>query len=488
MKGRLAVSPFFGRTDVALNQPYSMKIRGLAGLTGSLSQGLVRFLYNVLMGRILGVAALGAVNSAMSLALLLSLLWPTSSGQAATRFVAQMRGEGSPEKAQAVATYLGQRMLAAAAVLGLVTVGVSLTLLRTDLGTALSAGALLIGYACWSFSRGVQYGAGQIVRAAAWDVAGAVLAVVMLVLVLALRWDAVLLLPLALSYGLYGVICWPRKSKHPLDKQLLADMNKFVSYGVLGTLSSTGLLQLSMIGAKLAGTEHEAGLYAAALSLATPATMLARTLSQVLFPAMAEAGGRGDNESLRRQTDMVTRGLAISMVAVFGCLALSSPLLLKVLYGSAFSGAANLLPVMLVAVMMTTLPVACINRLNSSGITGARRVSFTAAGGLVLAALLWVFFAPTYSVAGIAGGYLVATTGTAIGMMAMAWKLDSQAWKNLVWRLLAGIALLSVGILCNFLFTPPLWAGLAMACVFLGLWLLICLSDIKALRAGSKGS
>ncbi|WP_162254045.1 lipopolysaccharide biosynthesis protein [Arthrobacter sp. Soil763] len=449
---------------------------------GSVSQGLVRFLYSLLIGRFVGVAALGTANAAISVALLLSLLWPTSAGQGATRYVAQMRGAGRPDQAQAVANYLGSRMLASSALLILGSVGICLWTLHTDLGTALSAGLLLLGYSVWSFARGVQYGAGQIARAALWDVASSAFSILALVLVLFLGWNAVLLVPLALSYGIYGLVCWPRRAAVAVDRSLVSDMNRFVAYGVLGTLSSTGLLQLSMISAHMIGSQVDAGMYAAALSLATPATMLARTLSQILFPAMAEAGGRGDNNSIRRQTDLVTRGLVVTMIPVFGALSLASPLILNILYGGQYGPAQKLLPLLLIAVMFTTLPVACVNRLNSMGIAGARFVSATAAGGLILSAALWVLLSPTLGVTGIAVGYLVSTMLTASLAMWKCWRLDGQRWAGLTLRSLLGMTVLVLGILVTQASSVPMWTGPLYSCGFALIWSVICYKDIKALR------
>ncbi|MEV8143897.1 lipopolysaccharide biosynthesis protein [Specibacter sp. NPDC078709] len=475
------MSRFIRRTDVSKSATSALSRRWLFGLMGTLSQGLVRFLYNILLGRFLGPVALGTVNSAMSVALLLSLLWPTSSGQAATRFVAQMRGAGKMDHAQAVANYLGRRMLGSAAVLALATVGICLTVLHADLGTSLSAGLLLLGYATWSFTRGVQYGAGQIERAAIWDALSAAASLVMLVLVLVLGANAVLLVPLALSYGVYGIVCWPKSGSAELDKPFVKQMNRFVIYGVLGTVSSTGLLQLSMIAAKLVGSGHDAGLYAAALSLATPATMVARTLSQVLFPTMAEAGGRGDQTSMKTQTDLVTRGLLVTMLPVFGAMALAAPLMLQVLYGERFAGAAQMLSLLLIAVMFTTLPVAAVNRLNAQGIEGARFVSIVAACGLVLAVLLWVVLTPSMGVMAIVVGYLVTTVCTSTLPIGRIWLLENQKWAGLFSRLAAGTALVAVGLAYTFTANPPQWVGLVMAVAFLFAWSLISLKDIQLL-------
>ncbi|MEV8181617.1 lipopolysaccharide biosynthesis protein [Specibacter sp. NPDC078692] len=471
------------RTDVSKTSVDGLSKKWGFALMGTLSQGLVRFLYNILLGRVLGPVALGTVNSAMSVALLLSLLWPTSAGQAATRYVAQKRGQGNLDQAQAVANYLGRRMLGSAVVLAMATVGVCLTVLHTELGTALSAGFLLLGYAAWSFTRGVQYGAGQIAHAAVWDVFSSIASIVMLILVLGFQWHPILLIPLALSYGVYGVVCWPKKGAANLDKLFVKEMNKFVLYGVLGTVSSTGLLQLSMIAAKIVGTPHDAGLYAAALSLATPATMMARTLSQVLFPTLAEAGGRDDDSSLRRQTDLVTRGLVVTMIPVFGALALASPLLLRVLYGSKFADAGQLLPVLLMAVMFTTLPVGGVNRLNAKGITGARFVSVVAAMGLLLSVLLWLLLAPSMGLMAIAVGYLTTTVCTSVLPIAKSWAIDRQKWAGLFLRMGAGVSIVAVGLAYTWVTNPDLWVGLLMAVIFTGLWIWISLGDIQKLRS-----
>lgn len=478
----------FRRTDVRVGSSLSLTARWSAGLLGSVSQGLVRFLYSVLIGRFLGAAALGTVNAAISTALLLSLLWPTSAGQAATRFVAQLRGSGQADTAQAAAGYLGRRMLGAACVLALAAVGVCLGPLQTDPWTAIGAGLLLLGYAGWSFTRGVQYGAGQIARAAGWDAAGAAVALVLLAAVLALGWQPVLLLPLAIGYGAYAAVCWPRGSGAAIDPVLRAQMNRFVGYGVLGTVSSTGLLQLSMIVSGIAGSDVDTGRYAAALSLATPATMLARTLSQVLFPVLAEAGGRGDVAGLRRQTDAMTRGLAVTMLPVFGALALAADAVLVVAYGTAYVPARLLLQVLLLAVLFTTLPIAAINRLNAVGVAGARFVSTVAAGGLVLAVLAWLLLVPALGVLGVAVGYLAATAAVCVTLLARVWRLDRQRWAGLTARLVAGVAVLVGGLIAVHAAVgsagPVASAavGVGAAVVFAGAWTLMCHGDIRRLR------
>ena len=101
-------------------------------------------------------------------------------------------------------------------------------------------------------------------------------------------------------------------------------MDGFVLLAVVGTLASAGFLQLSNVLARAANSPHDAGLYAAALSLATPASLLSRSFGLVLFPSMSEAHGREDRASLRAQTDLGTRALVLVMVGVFGVIVMLS--------------------------------------------------------------------------------------------------------------------------------------------------------------------
>lgn len=473
---------FSTRTDVGSSSSLSIPQRWTAGLAGSLSQGLVRFLYSILIGRVMGAATLGTVNAAISSALLLSLLWPTAAGQAATRFVAQLRGAEKLDQARAVSSYLGRRTLASALPLALAAGAVCLNVLKTDEWTALFAGLLLIGYAGWSFTRGVQYGAGQIARAACWDAAGAVFTIIMLIAVLLLGWEPILLLPLAAGYGLYAVVCWPRTSGEEVDPSVVREMSQFVRLGILGTISSTGLLQLSMIAAHVADSDIKTGYYAAALSVATPVTLLSRTLSQVLFPVMAEAGGRGDTSSLRRQNDATTRALVVTMVPIFGALSLASESVLYIFFGEQYTGARFLLATMLLAVLFTTLSVGTVNRLTSVGISGARFTSSTAAGGLALAIVLWLLLAPQFGIEGIVAGYLSATVCVSLVLIGRGWKLDSQPWAGLWLRAMAGLALQITGLGYLALSGASAWAGIVLAIAFVFICAAMNWRDIQYLR------
>lgn len=78
------------RTD-AVSLPAAQ--RGLVSAIGIAVQGLVRFVYNLLVGRTLPAGFLAATNSAISTAMVATMLWPTSLGAAASKFVAREAGD-----------------------------------------------------------------------------------------------------------------------------------------------------------------------------------------------------------------------------------------------------------------------------------------------------------------------------------------------------------------------------------------------------------
>ena len=65
---------------------------------GILVQGAVRFVYSVLVGNVLGQYALGSLNAGIALAMLASLLVPSATAMAATKYVAKVAsGHAKPD-------------------------------------------------------------------------------------------------------------------------------------------------------------------------------------------------------------------------------------------------------------------------------------------------------------------------------------------------------------------------------------------------------
>ncbi|HET8615685.1 MAG TPA: hypothetical protein VFL94_09190 [Actinomycetales bacterium] len=473
-----------------LDQPtaHGMAHRAALGTVGVAVQGLVRFLTSLLVGRLAGPKVLGIVQPAISTALLLSLLWPTTTGSAASKFVARARGAGDIAQIEAVAVHLRRRTVQAAVLLGAVSIPLWIAVDDGHLLDALCVAALLLGYSGYSFTRGLQFGAGQIPRATAWDVTSAALGIAALVLSLALGVRGVaLLLPLAASYGLYTVAGWPWGVRGRLAPTLRREIDGFVAIGVAGTLASTGFLQLSVIIGKVVDTPFHVGQYSAALALATPASLLAGSLSLTLFPSMAEAWGRGDVTGFRRQTDLATRALVLVMVTALGAIAVGSRFVVAVVWGDRYTMAADLLPVLLLAVLGTTVGVACVNSLSTRSQRGMVVASGASLAGLATGAVVWALVAPTAGVMGVAVGYLAGTVVVGGVPLVVVWRTDRQAWAPLVVRLLVGVAVASTLVVVEQATRLPVWYEPALVVGFVAVWWALSHRDVRAVLAVVRG-
>ena len=367
----------------------SLGRRGATSFIGLTFQGLLRLAVNVLIGRWAGAAVLGVVAAGQATAQFLILLWPTTSGQAASRFLARARGRGDADEIDAVAHHLGRAFVVATLVLAALSVPVSLARGVSPTGTACVA-ALLVGLAGQQYTRGVHYGVGAVTRVVALDIGFSLLGLagVAAALLAGVR-DLRLLLPLALAFWLLTAACWPRGGRPATTTPGLArEINTFVFFGSLGTLASAGLVQLSVLVASRLG-DTDAGTYSAASNLAIPLTLLSGSLSLVLYPSMAEAFGRGDEAAVRSQLDRGVRGLVFLVVPIVAAAALFAPEIVALLYGPGFDASAGLLVVLLLAVLVSMVAVPCVNATTSGHARGIVEMSLASLAGLAVAALTW---------------------------------------------------------------------------------------------------
>lgn len=468
-----------GRIDLRTVSSAGVPVRAVLSTVGVFVQGVVRFLYSLLIGRTSGTAVLGEASAPVSLALFTSLLWPTATGTAAAKFVAIARGAGRPEEIESVGRHLARRTVQSSVVLALCAVLVARTVLHSTWGAAAMTGALALAYSGYAFTRGLQFGAGQVPRATFWDVGSAVLSLVVLVLVVTSHSVALLLVPFVIGYGLYTVANWPQHAVGTLDARLRREIDGFVLLGVVGTLASTGFLQISNVLARAANSPHEAGLYAAALSLATPASLISRSFSLVLFPSMSEAHGRQDRASLRAQTDLGTRALVVAMVATFGVVIILSRVVLDLFYGDRFAAAGTVLPIMLVAVLFGTVVVAGVNYLTSTSQQGMRISASTSVIGLLIGCAAWAVLVPLYGVTGVAVGYLVGSAFITMPPLVIVWWREGHHWTGLAVRFVVATAALVALSAYEDRSDVSNLAAVGLAAAFLVAWLAASATDVR---------
>ncbi len=421
----------------------SVARRSALSMVGLVAQGGLRFATSWLVGTVAGRAAVGVVQSAISTGTLLALLWPTTTGSAASKYLARARGAGDSKEVSAVAAHLSRRTLQAVVLIALLGIPIWVFLDDGSVASALPVVAFAAAYSGYSYTRGVQFGLGQVERATTWDVISASLGLVSVAVALAVgvRGTA-LLLPLVLSYSVYTIAGWPRAaSGGSLPRPLRRELDHFVLLGVTGTIASTGFLQLSMIVAGHYGTPADAGQYAAALATATPASMVSISLSLALFPSLAEAWGRGDLAGFRRQTDQALRALVFVMVSIFGSLIICSRLIMGI-WGPQFDRDDPVFPVLLTAILCTSLGVVTVNALTTRSRRGMTVTTAASLVGMATGVLLWLVLVPDLGTLGVALGYLVGAAVVATIPLVVVWRSDTHRWGGVILRLLGGLLLL----------------------------------------------
>ena len=186
----------------------------------------------------------------------------------------------------------------------------------------------------------------------------------------------------------------------------------FAAWNVLAVVTSNGLLQLTMISAQVTSSAHNAGVYAAALTLATPASMLGQALGQVLVPAFAH---RTDGGSLRsRGALLLVVGFAAASAVVFGLVALLAGWFLPIVYPTEGAAAVADLRYLMVAVWVFTVGLVPAALLLAAG--RSRQVALASVAGFVVGVGLMAVLGP---VAGVAGGTTEFLVGSAVNLVAV---------------------------------------------------------------------
>lgn len=372
-------------------------------------QGVAKLLVTVVVGRVFGTETLGQTTALLSLSVFVALLWPNAAGNTASRFLAiALRGRRSDA---AVNRLLGLSMLMSSVVLAAVTVPVAIAW-GNGPGMVLGGAAVVVGYGLYCYARGAQLGYGRAPRVALWDSVTSVLALGLLVVACVARLEPFVLLPLAIGYTVFAIACWPRGNALSGESEPTAGVFGFAAWNVLAVVTSNGLLQLTMISAQVTSSAHDAGVYAAAFTLATPASMLGQALGQVLVPAFAH---RTDGGSLRSRGALaLVVGFAAASAVVFGVVALLAGWFLPIVYPAEGTAAVADLRYLMVAVWVFTVGLVPAALLLASG--RSRQVALASVAGFVAGAVLMAVLGPVAGVAGGTTGFLV---GSAVNLVAV---------------------------------------------------------------------
>jgi O-antigen/teichoic acid export membrane protein len=471
LRAILFPAPNHENTDNPLGSAFALTVLAV------FVQGLSRFGYSILVGRLLGKEVLAEVNLAISLAMLLVLLWPQASGTAAAKFIAMARGRQDREGQAATAAFTAASASAAMAVLGASAGLYAAFVLGLSWPHAVSAGLLVLSLSAYNFVRGVRTGNNQFVTTTMWDTISSFLSLTLLLLVLLAGWHWALLLPMVLGYAVYALPAWPRRTGARLDPALRREILVFTAWGSAHTLAAGGLMQLSVVLGEGMGSRAELGLYTAAVSLATPASMLSGAMLTALSPSVARMYAAGDTAGLTRQVDLILRTMVTVFLPVFGVGVLWAEPVLHVVYGEGFLAAEPLLVLLFFAVSATSFNAANA-RLNGTEPWGIRVLAVSNGVGLVLGVAAMFALGPRLGITAAAIGYLVGSLVSALLPLLVVWRVDRVPWGGVLLRIVLGYAMVLGGLALlgdDFRVLP----ALGVTAAFLAAWAALNARDLR---------
>ena len=450
-------------------------------IVGLVSQSGARFMINLIAGRLGGPVVLGHVAVAMSAVQLLALVGPTSLGSAASKYMAQSLGEGDLPGTRAVARHIWRAALACALVLGLS--GGLIWRVWFD-GTWAESSAVAVMTATlstYTVARGAFFGHRHIGPSGTWDALVAVIGVVGSAGLLGMGVRSVLaLVPMALGWAIYAWAGWPRGAAGEPTAAVRREINHFVVVTAVGTLTSAGFIQASLVVARVVGGTEGSGYYSAALTISAPLSILVGAANSVLFPSMAEALGRGAEDSFRRQLHQSTEAVVVTMSGAIGLLMVLSSPVLGLVWGDRFRTAEPLLPIMLGAILAYVTAVPSVSALVTRGATHARMTTAFSITGAATGGLVWLLTAGSLGVLGVARGYLASTVVSSGLTVQVAWRREAQHWLSPMLRLLLVTAAAAGGWLLPRTGSMSVWLA---ALAFLVVWGLVFAGRVRAVTA-----
>lgn len=390
-------------------------VRTVQSTTGMAIQGVARFAYTLVIGRLAGPETLGEVTAVLSLAVYLGLVWPAGASTAATRYYA------SPEIAGQGAHAIRRTWLTGTLVLSILMV--PLTYWATgDVALCATSALLMFSYSAYMFTRGELTGEDRLGWAVVADALSSVLALSALVVTTFFHLSWALLLPLSLGYLLFAGLSRSRTRSEPSSPEMRRQVLSFTWQTSIGMLVGGGLLPITIVFVRAFETPHDAGLFAAALTLATPASMVSLALNQVLIPHFARQDP-DDRRASHRRVFLLTGAL---FAVVFGALAIAAPWIVAVIYGPQYSGAEQPMRALLLGVFLFSIAAVPSALLLADG--RERIYARIWLVSFIVGMLLMLTLSPTTGEWGALSGYLVGGGGGAIAICIYAlWPAASSA-------------------------------------------------------------
>lgn len=395
------------------NASHSVLVRTLLSSAGMAIQGVGRFAYTWAVGRFLGPQALGEVSALLSLSVYAALFWPAGLAVTASRFLA------SPGTSVASLRYLRGSFWVAISVITPAFAVVAAFLTR-DVALAVTTAVLIMAYSGYTFTRGALIGQDRLVTAAVWDGVASAATLLLVAGVIVGRWHWALMLPLALGYLLFTIAAWPHGQAEPVTPAYRAELRGYTLSATLGALATGGLLPATMVFVR-AFDEPTAGYFGAALSLATPLSMLSQALNQVLIPHFSRQA-LSDPEAAVRTHRKILLLTCVGFLAGFGLMITLAPWLITFVFGDEYAAGTQAMQVLLAIVAA----MSCMSAPSALLMAVGRHARYAQIWGVstVIGIATMAVASPSLGQWGALVGYAIGGAGGAVAVTvaALAWR------------------------------------------------------------------
>jgi len=401
--------------------------------------GLSRLIFNALGLRLIGAERVGAINIALSMAVLVSL--PVSAGvaPALSRFFPLLADDANRGALRRWGLGAGAAWMALPAALFLLIYGLALGF---PYGTLFAPLVLLWSalYALYSLCRAELFASDAPGRALVLEMAGVALFAAALLALFATRAGAwipfsVYYLPAAAFVLSRALRARPSAAPSPPSLPLRpsppsipsatsarsassapsvpssatapiapGEMRAFAAYSLLGSAAGLGIAYFTTVVVSATLSLASAGLWATLLSVAAPLLLAPRTLNSSFFPRLSLLG-RTHTEGFRRLSRLHQHFASLlALGSVGGALVLAGPIL-RIAVGGASAGELTttwtLVGVASYGVFRgEPLITAC------AALGRARLTAFAAFGGAGFCVALWALLLPRAGMPGVAAGYM----------------------------------------------------------------------------------
>lgn len=375
------------------------------------SQGILRLGISVLIGRLGGAALLGETASIMATAQIAALLGSSALGSAAAKYIALTRlpeSSYSPARSARVIQYCN---LLAILIVTPLAVGVWLFYFqRTGLILAIVA-ALVVGLSLYPVHRGIQLGTELYWRATFVDLITATGALAAIAIIGAVTQPGpIMLMPLAITYVVYALSSLPALPGTNDDRPAVPTKSvaTFALLTTIGTLGSSGLAQASVLTARISGSETEAGVYAAAVAITAPLSMVASAISMAVFPRLvAILGSKQADGSFELAIPVISNVLALSCL-IWPTFVIIAPIISSLLWGQSYPGIEETTRLLVLGsgiAMAGTVAVSVMTAISNRGAAISALLSWL---GVIAAVTVWSTLG-SGSAEAVSFGYLAST-------------------------------------------------------------------------------